>query len=52
MLELNYQVMQTWYNASRHFSPAAAARALDEMSQVIAHFANVMGESAACSAAA
>ncbi len=52
MLELNYQVMRTWYNTSRRFSPAAAARALDEMSQVIAHFANVMGESAACSAAA
>lgn len=52
MLEMNYQVMRAWYNTSRRFSPAAAARALDEMSQVIAHFANVMGESAACSAAA
>jgi hypothetical protein len=52
MLELNYRVMRTWYATSRRFSPAAAARALDEMSQVIAHFANVMGESAASSAAA
>jgi hypothetical protein len=52
MLELNYRVMGTWYSLSRRFSPAAAARALDEMSQVVAHFANVMGESAACSAAA
>ena len=52
MLETNYKMMRAWYNTSRRFSPAAAARALDEMSQVIAHFANVMGESAACSAAA
>ena len=52
MLEANYRFLRSWYNTSRRFSPAAAARALDEMSQVIAHFANVMGESAACSAAA
>lgn len=52
MLDLNYKVMRTWYSTSRRFSPAAAARALNEMSQVVAHFANVMGESAACSAAA
>ena len=52
MLAANYQVIRAWYSVSRQFSPAAAARALDEMSQVIAHFANVMGESAACSAAA
>jgi len=52
MLETNYRVMHAWYGVSRHFSAAAAARALDEMSQVVAHFANVMGESAACSAAA
>ncbi len=52
MLEANYKVMRTCYSVSRNLSPAAAARALDEMSQVVAHFANVMGESAACSAAA
>lgn len=52
MLEANYRFLRSWYNTSRRFSPAAAARALDEMSQVIAHFANVMGESAACNAAA
>ena len=51
MLEMNYRLLRCWYNASRRFSPAAACRALDEMSQVIAHFANVMGQSAACSAA-
>jgi hypothetical protein len=52
MLDMNYRVLRSWYSVIRRFSPAAAARALDEMSQVIAHFANVMGESAACSAAA
>jgi hypothetical protein len=52
MLGANYQVMRAWYSVSHTFSPAAAARALDEMSQVVAHLANIMGESAACSAAA
>jgi hypothetical protein len=52
MLELNYQVMRGCYSMTRRFSPAAAARALDEMSQVVAHFANVMGEAAAAPSAA
>ena len=52
MLETNYKVMHAWYAVCSRFSPAAAARALDEMSQVVAHFANVMGESAACASAA
>ena len=49
MLETNYKMMHAWFSVCSRFSPAAAARALDEMSQVVAHFANVMGE---CSAAA
>lgn len=52
MLEANYRMMRAVYNVSRQFSASSAARALDEMSQVVAHFANIMGESAACSAAA
>jgi hypothetical protein len=52
MLEANYQVMRAWFNVSRRFSSAAAARALDEMSQVVAHFANLMGEAAASPSAA
>jgi len=52
MLEMNYRVMSAWYQVSRRFSSAAASRALDEMSLVVAHFANVMGERAACGAAA
>jgi hypothetical protein len=52
MLAINYRLMGTWYQVSRHFSGAAAARALNEMSLVVAHFANLMGEQAACGAAA
>ncbi len=52
MLEANYKVMRGWYQVSRRFSPSAAARALDEMSQVVAHFANIMGEAASAPSAA
>ena len=52
MLEVNYKLMQAWYSACRHFSPAAARRALDEMTTVVAHFANAMGERAVAGAAA
>ena len=52
MLAINYRLMGTWYQVSRHFSESAAARALGEMSMVVAHFANLMGEQAASSAAA
>jgi hypothetical protein len=52
MLAINYRLMGAWYQVSRHFSGSTAARALAEMSMVVAHFANQMGEQAACSAAA
>ncbi len=52
MLAINYRLMGAWYGVSSRFSTAAARKALDEMSMVVAHFANVMGEQAACSAAA
>ena len=52
MLETNYKVMHAWFGVCSRFSPSAAARALDEMSQIVAHFANVMGESATVAAAA
>lgn len=51
MLALNYRVMRTWYRVSGVFSPAAARKALDEMSMVIAHFANAMGQQAEGAAA-
>lgn len=52
MLQMNYRLMGAWARVSFRFSPAAACRALDEMSQVVAHFANAMGELAAAPAAA
>jgi hypothetical protein len=52
MLQTNYRVMGAWARVSSRFSPAAARRALDEMSQVVAHFANAMGELAAAPSAA
>jgi hypothetical protein len=52
MLALNYRLMGTWYQVTRHVSGSTAARALSEMSMVVAHFANLMGEQAASAAAA
>lgn len=51
MLALNYRLMGTWYQVTRHVSGSTAARALSEMSMVVAHFANLMGEQAASAAA-
>ncbi len=51
MLAMNYRLMDAWYQVSRRFSTEAACRALEDMSQVVAHFANVMGERSACTAA-
>jgi hypothetical protein len=51
MLAINYRLMGAWYQVASHFSATAAARALGEMSMVVAHFANLMGEQAACAAA-
>lgn len=51
MLQLNYRLMGVWCSAARKFSPSAARKALDEMTLVLAHFANSMGEQA-CAAAA
>ena len=44
MLALNYRVMSAVYRVTSAFSPAAARKALDEMSMVVAHFANAMGQ--------
>jgi hypothetical protein len=52
MLEMNYRLVSTWARVSRNFSPAASRRALEEMSLVVAHFANIMGERSACGSAA
>jgi hypothetical protein len=52
MLQVNYKLMGAWYRVSHRFSAEMARRALDEMSMVVAHFANSMGERAACASAA
>ena len=52
MLAIHFRLMRAWYGVSRRFSASAAFRALDEMSQVVSHFANAMGEQAASAAAA
>ncbi len=52
MLAINYKLTRAWYRVSSHVAAAAARKALDEMSMMVAHFANVMGEQAAGAAAA
>lgn len=52
MLALNYRLMGAWFRLSRRFSLEASRRALEEMSLVVAHFANAMGERASCTAGA
>ena len=52
MLEINYRVMRACYRVSRSLSADFARQALEEMSMVVAHFANSMGESAAAASAA
>ena len=51
MLAINYRLTRAWYRVSSQVSAAAARQALEEMSMVVAHFANVMGEQAAGAAA-
>ena len=52
MLQLNYRLMGAWFSVSQRFSPEAGRRALDEMSMIVSHFANSLGEQAAAGAAA
>jgi hypothetical protein len=52
MLAINYSMMRAWYRVSRGFSTSTACRALEEMSQVVAQFANTYGEQSTCPSAA
>ena len=49
VLQIHYRTNQVWFGISRSFSATAARQALEEMSLVVAHFANVAGEVAAAS---
>lgn len=50
LLRVNYRMLNAWYCTIKPFSADAAKQALTEMSSVVAHFANMVGESAACAA--
>lgn len=52
MLAIHYRITSVWFSATNRFSATAANKALQEMSMVVAHLANVMGEQAASAAAA
>ena len=53
MLMIDYQVMRLMFGASQRFvQPDHARKALSEMADIVAHFANAMGERAAVSARA
>ena len=47
MLHIHYRVNQVWFRVTRSYSAVAARRALEEMSMVLAHFANIAGGAAA-----
>ena len=51
MLAFNYRIAAARYQFGQHFSPNAARQALEEMSLVVAHFANSLGEVSAAAAA-
>ncbi|MBI4904123.1 MAG: hypothetical protein HY820_10840 [Acidobacteria bacterium] len=45
MLMVDYQAMRLWYRVSMRFAKGSNARnALEEMADIVAHFANAMGE--------
>ena|SRR5580658_3364449 len=52
MLAVHYHLTAAWYRFCSTISTSAARLALEEMSLVVAHFANSLGEAAASSAAA
>jgi len=52
ILKTDFHLMRAWYRVSRPASEAQARRALREMSSIIAHMANNLGERLASSAGA
>ena len=47
MLMIDFKLMQVWYGLTKNFAAAQAGGALEEMSHILNHFANAMGERAA-----
>ena len=50
LLSLDFQLMRVWYGITSRFAHSQARRAIEEMSQIVANFANAMGERSAESA--
>lgn len=50
MLRGHYRLAGAWYRCCSAIAPATARRALEQMSLVVAHFANTMGEQMAAAA--
>jgi len=44
ILAVDYRIMKVWYMLTRPIAASQAREALSEMSDIVAHFANVMGE--------
>ncbi|HZU28147.1 MAG TPA: hypothetical protein VFA04_21630 [Bryobacteraceae bacterium] len=50
MLMVHYSLMRRWYALARRLSVTRGRQALDEMSQIVNHFAGLMGERSAAAA--
>ncbi len=46
MLMVDYRIMRTWYSLAGNLWPLQAKYALSEMSDIVGHFANALGERA------
>ncbi len=44
LLRADFQALSLWYVVCRHFSETASRKALEEMSQIVRHFATTFGE--------
>ncbi len=44
ILLIDYRIMRAWYCLTRPFAVSRARQALAEMADIVAHFANAMGE--------
>jgi hypothetical protein len=47
LLKADFQLMRAFYATSRRLSPSQCRSALKEMAEIVSHFADAMGESAA-----
>ena len=50
MLQLHYQASRIWFGLASRLSPSSGRKTLEEMANVVGHFANLMGERVAAAA--